>query len=288
MTIKQTDAARGQVLGRIGTLEVRLVGTRAELGAAQELRFQVFYEEMSAGEASGFLPRNGRDIDRFDAICDHLIVIDYGAQNSAGSLTSSGAVVGTYRLLRQSVAEKNGGFYSQDEYDIDTLIARHPGRNFLELGRSCVLPAYRTKRTVELLWHGIWSYTLMHGVDVMFGCASLGGTDPTTLTRELAFLSRVATPPEKWSVAAHSERYVAMIDGAKGESHTEAAFSNRKALAALPPLIKGYLRLGAYVGDGAVVDFEFGTTDVLIILPVENINPRYISYYGENAGRHAA
>jgi len=140
------------------------------------------------------------------------------------------------------------------------LIERHPNKNFLELGRSCVLEKYRTKRTVELLWHGIWAYTLHHKIDVMFGCASLA--------------------PDLWKVRAHDNLYFEM---GNDDDH-----SPRKALGKLPPLIKGYLRLGAYIGDGAVVDHHFGTTDVLIVLPIENINPRYITYYGEDAGRHAA
>ena len=258
------------LLGRIGSLEVRLITTHAELKAAQKLRYNVFYEEMSArADGAGKL-----DQDRFDKICDHLIVVE------TASAQKGGEIVGTYRLLRQEVAAQNGGFYTQGEYNIDALIARHPTKNFLELGRSCVLEKYRTKRTVELLWHGIWAYTLHHKIDVMFGCASLAGTNPEVMKDQLSVLKAANEAPDLWKVRAHDDLYVDM--GNDGDH------SPRKALGKLPPLIKGYLRLGAYIGDGAVVDHQFGTTDVLIILPIENINPRYITYYGEDAGRHAA
>ena len=258
------------LLGRIGSLEVRLITTKAELKTAQKLRYNVFYEEMSArAEGAGKL-----DQDRFDKICDHLIVVE------TASAQKGGEIVGTYRLLRQEVAAQNGGFYTQGEYNIDALIARHPTKNFLELGRSCVLEKYRTKRTVELLWHGIWAYTLHHKIDVMFGCASLAGTNPELMADQLSVLKTANETPEAWQVRAHDNLYV---DMGNGGDH-----SLKKALGKLPPLIKGYLRLGAYIGDGAVVDHHFGTTDVLIVLPIENINPRYITYYGEDAGRHAA
>ena len=258
------------LLGRIGSLEVRLITTHAELKAAQKLRYNVFYEEMSArADGAGKL-----DQDRFDKICDHLIVVE------TASAQKGGEIVGTYRLLRQEVAAQNGGFYTQGEYNIDALIARHPTKNFLELGRSCVLEKYRTKRTVELLWHGIWAYTLHHKIDVMFGCASLAGTNPELMADQLSVLKTANETPELWQARAHDNLYV---DMGNGGDH-----SLKKTLGKLPPLIKGYLRLGAYIGDGAVVDHQFGTTDVLIILPIENINPRYITYYGEDAGRHAA
>lgn len=275
-------APRDAVLGRIGQLEVRLVRTRRELHAAQRLRFVVFHEEKSAQATTGGMTRFGRDVDDFDAICDHLIVIDNAAHEAGnGRVKPKPEIVGTYRLLRQDVAMCHGGFYSQSEFDLTDLLARHAGKRFLELGRSCVMREYRTRRTVELLWHGIWTYILRHKIDVMIGCASLHGTDIDHLSDQLTLLSRAVRTPDEWQVRAHPHHYVAM-DRATG------SFSERQALAALPPLIKGYLRLGAYIGDGAVVDHAFGTTDVLVVLPVENISPRYITHYGEDAGRYAA
>ena len=267
------------LLGRIGSLEVRLATTRAELRAAQRLRYQVFFDEMSArGKAITLAPR--RDVDPFDAYCDHLIVIDNEVQqNGIGGVKAK--IIGTYRLLRQEVAQQNDGFYSANEYDLVNFLDHHKNMRFLELGRSCVMKEYRTKRTVELLWHGIWAYVLHHKIDVMFGCASLEGTDIAAVQEQLSFLSQLHDTPKEWQVRAHENHYVPM------KTHS-ARFSKKQALSSLPPLIKGYLRLGAYIGEGAVVDHDFGTTDVLIILPVENINPRYISHYGESAGRYAA
>jgi putative hemolysin len=257
-------------MGRIGTLEVRLAQTAAEVRQAQKVRYQVFYQEGSAvPNPTRLLAR--RDIDGYDAICDHLLVVDHAARDR--SALNRPAVVGTYRLLRQPFAEEYGGFYTAGEFDISALIARHNRLQFLELGRSCVLSHYRNKRTVELLWHGIHAYILQNRCDVMFGCASLDGTDPKQLALPLSFLHHYACAPEPWRATALPERYVEMNRVSK------EAIDPKAALHALPPLIKGYLRLGAYIGDGAVIDYEFGTTDVLIVLPVSAIKQRYLEHF---------
>lgn len=267
-------------LGRIGSMEVRLATTKREIRAAQKVRFKVFYREMNAiADPASILTR--RDKDPFDRLCDHLLVIDH-AHVSKKIGRPKPKVVGTYRILRQDVAERNSGFYSASEFDIEPMLAANRGLKFLELGRSCVLAPYRTKRTVELLWHGIWTYVLHHRIDVMFGCASLPGTDPDRLSQELAFLHHFAGAPEGWRVPALTGRRVPMDRLAK------EGIDPKKALMALPPLMKGYLRLGAKFGDGAVVDRQFGTTDVLVILKVADIDPRYVTYYGADASRHAA
>lgn len=264
-------------LGRIGALEVRLAVTPREVKKAQKLRYKVFYEEMSAiPDIQTQMSR--RDRDAFDAICDHLLVLDHAKPTKSGEA----AIVGTYRLLRQDVADRYSGFYTSNEFDIAPLVERHSGLKFLELGRSCVLPPYRTKRTVELLWHGIWSYVRRHGIDVMIGCASLEGTDPDLLALPLSFLHHNARAPSDWSVGALPGRHIAM-DRLPAE-----AIDVKSALQALPPLIKGYLRIGAYVGEGAVIDRQFGTTDVMIVLPVSAINERYVNHYGVDATRYAA
>ena len=267
-------------LGRIGDLEVRLARSRSEVRRAQALRYQVFYQELDAIADARTLQKR-RDVDPFDAVCDHLLVFDHSSRRR--TLTGQKpAIVGTYRLLRQDVAELNSGFYSADEYDIGPLVESHRDLRFLELGRSCVLAPYRNKRTVELLWHGNWSYVLMHRIDAMFGCASLEGTDPDKLAMALSYLHHFHGAPEGWNVRALDHRYVDM------NRMPADAIDQKAALRALPPLIKGYLRLGGYVGDGAVIDYQFNTTDVMIVLPVHAINPRYVSYYGADASRHAA
>ncbi len=269
-------------LGRIGPLEVRLARKASEIRKAQELRYQVFYEEMSA-IADGQTLASGRDADTFDDICDHLLVLDHDVPARAKPFgRRKPKIVATYRLLRQSVAESAGGFYTAGEYDIQSLLDAKPDQTFLELGRSCVLKPYRNKRTVELLWHGIWAYVLMHGIDAMIGCASFEGTDPDRLALPLSYLHHFARAPEEWRVRALDERFVDM------NRMPAEAIDLRGALREMPPLIKGYMRIGAQIGDGAVIDHQFGTTDVLIVAPVASLNARYVNYYGSGAERFAA
>lgn len=282
-SLKDGGGARGfmrwipeKLYGRVGDLEVKLARTRRDLKFAQRLRYQVFYEEMSAVPSVRAEMRR-RDEDPYDAICDHLLVVDAAAQPDTegwGGLRRQ-KVVGTYRVLRQECAERSLGFYTQSEYDIAPLVAaRSPRYRFMELGRSCVLEPYRNKRTVELLWHGLWTYVREHKIDVMIGCASFPGTDPDQHAMALSFLHHNALAPPEWRCRAHDHLYVPMDRLPADQVNAKAA------LKAVPPLIKGYLRLGAFVGDGAVIDRQFGTTDVLIILPVEKIDPRYFEHFG--------
>ncbi len=267
------------VLGRLGPLEVRLARTAREVRQAQRLRYEVFYEEMSAiPDAGTRLAR--RDVDAFDTICDHILVLDHDAGKVVLGRRKP-KVVGTYRLLRQEMAMRHGGFYTQSEFDVARIIEAHPTTRFLELGRSCVLKPYRNKRTVELLWHGVWTYILRNKIDAMFGCASLEGTDPDALALPLSFLHHNAMAPEEWRARALEGRYVDMNRMPKEDISLKAAFQ------ALPPMVKGYLRLGGFVGDGAVVDHQFGTTDVLVILPVSALSARYVEHFGPSANRHA-
>ena len=271
-------------LGRLGGLEVRLASSGTEVRAAQALRYQVFYEEMSAHPDRRTAFRR-LDEDRFDRICDHLLVVDDGAVPGRHGRSRHAAlgpcVVGTYRLLRQSVAERHGGFYTAGEYEIGPLLDRKGGLRFLELGRSCVLRPFRNRRTVELLWHGIWRYVLSNQVDVLFGCASLEGTDPDRLALPLSYLHHHARAPDEWRVCARPGEHVEMA------RMPRSAVDRTAALRSLPPVIKGYLRLGAHIGDGAVVDHQFGTTDVFVILPVAEISRKYVTYYGSDASRRA-
>ncbi|WP_291656989.1 GNAT family N-acyltransferase [Bosea sp. (in: a-proteobacteria)] len=266
-------------LGRIGSLEVRLARGPREIWRAQRLRYRVFYQEMSA-KPDVISRMFRRDADRFDKACDHLLVIDHAARGRFGGIKPK--VVGTYRLMRRSAAERLGGFYTQSEFDLGPMLARHPGNRFLELGRSCVLKPYRTKRTVELLWSGIWAYLQHHRIDAMFGCASFDGTDPDALALPLSFLHHHARSEGDWAAAAHAGHFVDM------NRLPPAMVDAKLALRQMPPLIKGYLRLGARFGTGAVIDRQFGTTDVLVVLPVSAIDKRYADYYGGEGPRHAA
>lgn len=269
-----SGAAAPMSFGRRGTLEVRLATSAAEIDAAQALRYRVFYEEMSATPDAA-TRASRRDVDRFDAFCDHLLVVDHKLNGGENEAFRPEAVVGCYRLLRQDVAERNGGFYTASEYDIAPLLKRAgPGPRFLELGRSCVLPPYRNKPTIELLWHGIAQYVASHNLDVMFGCASFESTNPRELALPLSYLHHFHMAPPEWYVRALDERFVEMNLIAKED------INPRDAWRALPPMIKGYLRAGCYIGDGAVIDAQFGTTDVLILFPVAQISERYLTKFG--------
>ncbi|WP_328703009.1 GNAT family N-acetyltransferase [Arenibaculum pallidiluteum] len=256
--------------GGIEGLEVRLATTAAEIDAAQALRHRVFAEELGA-----LMPAaaDGRDVDAFDAACDHLIILDHAC-------ASGPAVVGTYRLLRRSVAERRDGFYTATEFDIAPLLA-HPGE-LLELGRSCVARSHRTRATMQLLWRGISAYVLRHGVSLMFGCASLPGTDLDALAPALAYLHRNHLAPEPLRARALPGRHVAMDGPGAAAARAEDAarqFELHAGIAMLPPLLKGYLRVGGFVGDGAVVDAAFNTTDVCLIVPLDGVSRKYANHF---------
>lgn len=255
-------------------LILRLSQGAEELKACQRLRYKVFYEELAAKPDEAALATR-MDADQYDPICDHLVVIHAGAKPGADSIMlADGELVGTYRLLPQDRALKHGGFYTQQEYDVMPVIKRHPSLRFLELGRSCVLQPYRTKPVIELLWQGIWNYVRALDLDVMFGCASLEGTDPEAHAEALTFLAEKYAAPAEWHVKAQPHRYVEM------RRRNPDSVNLKAALRSLPPLIKGYLRLGCYIGDGAVIDLQFNTVDVLIVLPVSAIDTRYFAHFG--------
>jgi L-ornithine Nalpha-acyltransferase len=249
---------------RSGPLHVRLAETAADIDAAQALRYRIFYESLGARPLPEMLRRR-RDFDRFDNDCDHLLVLDRG--NGRGS----NPVVGTYRLLRRDAARRLGGFYSADEYDIAPLVA-HEGE-ILELGRSCIDAAYRQRPAMQLLWNGIAAYVFHHDITLMFGCASLPGTDPDALATPLSYLHYYHLAPSALRPRALNERYVDMRRLSIG------AIDRGRTLAALPPLIKGYLRLGGFVGDGAVIDEQFNTTDICILVKTNLVTAKYSRHY---------
>ena len=197
------SAPHEKVYGRIGNLQVQLARSRNDIRRAQRLRYEVFYEEMSAVPSLTAQMRR-RDEDDYDAICDHLLVVDT-ALAGKGLLEARppASGVGTYRVLRQEIAARRLGFYTQREYDIAPLLAAHARHRFMELGRSCVLKPYRNKRSVELLWHGLWTYVREHKVDVMLGCASFEGTDANSHAMALSFRT-TPRPPRPNGAAART------------------------------------------------------------------------------------
>ncbi len=266
MSAEYTD-----ILGQLGDMEARIASCRDEVRQAQHLRYRVF----KAANEYVSCPIAALDEDRFDAVCDHLLIFDAKTEGAGAK------VVGTYRLLRQEVAQAGTGFYSQDEYDVAGLLDRHKNLKFMELGRSCVEADYRNKRTIELLWHSTWSYALHHSVDVMFGCASFAGTDPSRWAEEISYLCHHAPADGDWGITAAAGRGIA------ADMLPISQINPRMVLRKLPPLIKGYLKIGAMFSRQAVIDHHFGTTDLLIVLPISRISPRYLRYYGVDASRHA-
>jgi len=268
VTLPVQDTAEEDIFGRSKTMEVRLAHSEEDLHAAQTLRFEVFFQEMGARSANNTCLA-GRDVDRFDDLCDHLIVTDTTADDGHVH------VIGTYRLLRHEVAMANGGFYTGQEFDIEPLLARVPrGTRFLEMGRSCVHPAYRNRPTIELLWKGILAVANRAGANVLFGCASFPGTDPDRLADQFSFLHQHALAPPAWRVRPHERFRV------ETNRMPETAIDEKTAFMALPPLVKGYIRAGAWFSDGACIDYDFGMTDVMLILPRAQINPRYAQRLG--------
>lgn len=261
--MSETEAEAANPAG----LEVRLAASEEEIKAAQALRYRVFYDEMGA-KPTAEMAAHGSDFDDFDAVCDHLLVLD-PARGKGGA-----AVVGTYRLIRRTVGESFGRFYTAGEYDISKLLDK--GGNFMELGRSCVDAQYRTGATMQLMWAGIASYVWEHGIDLMFGCASLPGTDPQALATQLSYLYHYHLAPAEMCPRALPELFVDM------NLMDKDALNPRRALASLPPLVKGYLRLGGFVGDGAVIDHQFNTTDVCVMVKTDLVTAKYVKHYSRS------
>ena len=249
---------------RAGNLGVRIAATQAEIDAVQALRYRVFYQEMGA-RADAATATSRRDRDAFDAVADHLLVVDHAVGPGAEG------VVGTYRLIQREAAAKIGRFYSASEYDIEPIV-NFPGR-ILELGRSCVDAAYRGRVAMQLLWRGIAAYVFHYQVDLMFGCASLHGTEPDTLAPDLTYLYYNHLAPPAVRPRALPHRYVDMRRMPPG------LLDPKRVLSQLPPLVKGYLRLGGFVGDGAVIDRQFNTTDVAVVVKTDLVTDKYYRHY---------
>lgn len=245
-------------------IQVRLAENDEEIKASQALRYSVFYEEFGAKPTDDMRVAK-RDMDEYDPITDHLIVLDTDKPKGPKQ------IVGTYRLLRRAIAEKHGQFYTSDEYNIQPLLDHEP--NLLELGRSCVLPDYRSRPILQKLWQGIAHYVADHNISLMFGCASLHGTDVDALSEQLSYLYHFHKTPDAFCPKAIESRYVDM------NRHAKEDLDVKKVFVSMPPLIKGYLRLGASIGDGAVVDKQFNTTDVCIVMPTAQITDKYLNHY---------
>ncbi|MBX7146609.1 MAG: GNAT family N-acetyltransferase [Alphaproteobacteria bacterium] len=253
---------------RLGDIELRLAKDAREIEAAQALRYKIFYQEMAA-QPTEDMKKTGRDFDQFDNFCDHLVVIDHKKRQNEAS-----GIIATYRLMRREDAAKCGRFYSIDEYNLGPILTM--SGDIMELGRSCVDINYRSKSIMQLLWRGIADYVRFYDIKLMFGCASFPGTDYKEWALSLSYLYHYHLAPSDLCPKALIERYVSMNIIEKDQINV------REALFKLPPLIKGYLRLGGFVGDGAVIDWQFNTIDVCIIVKTDLVTQRYIKHYNNS------
>ncbi len=241
--------------------EVRLATDPADLLAAFRLRYAVFVTELG-GDGPLVDHANGLEKDRFDSAFDHLVLIDY-------SRAEGDHVVGVYRVLTDTAAAAFGQFYSEDEYDLTPL--RASGRRLLELGRSCVHVDYRGGAAMYHLWHGLADYVTAHGIEILFGVASFHGTNPAALAEPLSLLHHAHLAPDDLRV--RSKAYQSM------DLMTPTRIDRRAAMLATPALIKAYLRLGGFVGDGAFIDHAFNTTDVCLVLDTARLNDAQRAIY---------
>ncbi len=253
-----------------GRFLVKIADQSAEIEAAQRLRYKVFVEEMGA-EVSPTDHAARMERDRFDPYFDHLILIDREVAEASEN------VIGVYRLMRGSQARAGIGFYGASEYDLSKLETLK--RETVELGRSCVSAEHRGGAAMHLLWNGLSEYVLSRGIEVMFGVASFHGRDPDALAQPLSHLHYNHLAPEDIRVRTLEPHYVPM------NRLAESAVERVAAMRATPPLIKAYLRLGGFVGDGAYVDHEFNTVDVCLLMDTSRMTERYRAYYTRS---HAA
>jgi putative hemolysin len=231
-------------------LQVSLAQSEADVRDAQLLRYQVFAVEMGAYIRSS---DQGLDQDEFDPYCDHLLVRDQ----------VTGQVVGTYRILPAAQAKRAGGFYSETEFDLTRILALD---SLVEVGRSCVHQAYRRGAAISLLWAGLARYMETRGYDYLIGCASISMADGGwTAVRLYETLKEKHLSPVEWRVFPFRPL---PVDGSGSLDQPP-----------VPPLIKGYLRLGAYICGEPSRDPEFNTADLLMLLPMACINRRYARHF---------
>lgn len=242
--------------GALHRLRVGLAMSTADVHAAQRLRYRVFAGELGA-KLSGREP--GRDEDIFDAWCEHLVVRDCG----------SGSIVGTYRLLTAERAARLGTFYADQEFDLTRLTHLKP--RMVEIGRACVDPAYRSGAALMLLWHGIFDFMRRRRYDYLAGCASIcmrdGGANAERVHQRVA--QRHLAPIEYRVFPRHR-----LLPREARRGNDEAAPPR------VPALLKGYLRLGAWIGGEPSWDPDFNTADLFVLLPLARLEARYAQHFG--------
>ncbi len=243
--------------------QVRLAETPEDIAAAQRLRYRVFVEEMGA-RASVEEQALRQEMDEFDPWFEHLLLIDTTVTGDPRD-----AVVGVYRLMRGSVAKQGIGFYGASEYDLSKL--ENLAVETLELGRSCIAPEARGGVGLHLLWDALGDYVVRHDIRVLFGVASFHGTDPAALAEPLSYLHHAHLAPPELRVTARAFTPMDVLPPGQVDK--------TRALKQIPSLIKAYLRLGGFVGEGAFIDHDFNTIDVCLIMDTEKMVQKYRAFY---------
>ncbi len=242
--------------------ECRLASGPDDIQAAQRLRYDVFVRELGAD--GPLIDHDAKlEKDELDPFFDHLLLLDHARETDA--------VIGVYRLLPLHAMSRVGRFYSDSEYDLSALLSS--GRNLLELGRSCVHADYRGGTALFHLWNGLADYVLAHDIDVLFGTASFHGTDIASLAQPLSYLHQNHLAPADLRVRSHDAHYQKM------DLLPADAIDRKAAMLNTPALIKAYLRLGGFVGDGAYVDHAFNTTDVCLVMDTAQMNAKHRKFY---------
>lgn len=249
--------------------ELKLASSEEDIRAAQHLRYQVFVHELGGqGDMVDHEAKLERDI--YDPHFDHLMLLDTSRGESVKE-----QVVGVYRLLRDDMMPKIGRYYTEGEYDLTVL--KESGRKLMELGRSCLHADYRGGAAMYLLWNGLADYVHKHGVEILFGTASFHGTNIEELKESLSVLYHRHLAPENLRVRAVENHYQNM------NLSDEADVDRLRAMRNVPALIKGYLRLGGFIGDGAFVDHDFNTTDVCLVMDTAKLNATQRNIYTRGA-----
>ena len=245
---------------------IKIADKKSELKKAQALRYSVFYKEKKA------IPTISKkilrlDYDKVDKFADHLIVID---KNRKGIKNK---IVGTYRLIHGDVSAHSGGFYTSSEFDLSKILNSYENNKILELGRSCVHQDYRNGTIMNLLWKAIAEYVKLHDIKILLGCASFHGTDIMKYTNELSYLRNNFSLPDELLVKSLDTK----IYPAYNEINSK--INDLRTFVKLPPLIKGYLRLGGRVSHDCFIDYKFNTIDLCVIVKTDNIDEKYKKKY---------
>jgi len=247
--------------------KVKLATSPEEFCAAQRLRYDVFVKELG-GKGSLVDHDNQLERDNYDPYCDHLLLYD-----EARNAQNGNAVVGVYRILTSERAGELGRFYSEDEYDLDVL--KSSGRKLMELGRSCLHPEYRGGTAMLHLWQALSHYIMKRDIEILFGVASFHGTQVNAIKEPLSLLYYNHLAPRELRVVAKHPHNQPMNLIVPHE------LNKKRAILAVPALIKAYLRLGGFVGEGAFVDRAFNTTDVCLVLDTTKLSERQKQIYGQ-------